>query len=440
MTPSGAAGIIRSLYSGHVEVAFGKPHPRGFPAEGVGTSKMKIYDEFDRIFDNEMEVDQSAVESSHQSHPLPIAQGTGLYCPQMKCVDTVLAVLHTRMLKTGDVRDTEIDRYLGICSFLQSCAPPPRNELYPDPNHAGEVGTGPSQRIAARGAAIPPRPSVRNVRRITIGCLCGVSVGASRDGKSHNCVLEKEREFKSHFDVCNIYEKGTQRSAVIPVSAFVQSEEEAMQYRQLPDLGIYIRAMFLRVYFSLGVQKYVSKISQFSTHRFQPVSASQNLSSSIICSLVQDSIPCMKKAKRSQKGLEFREPVDTEVSACINVVLGTLLGLYPRCVKRPTFQGRVHLYGRLTVLLYSSCEAKLHFIITYPSLVKICFMEYTFNTILDFMPCEDELLSTLGSMKIFRTVCQNTCDGFRQESILTGLEVSLNAYEPQIWSLMHVYT
>jgi hypothetical protein len=38
------------------------------------------------------------------------------------------------------------------------------------------------------------------------------------------------------------------------------------------------------------------------------------------------------------------------------------------------------------------------------------------------MPCEYRLLSEVDSMKIYRTVCQTTCDSFRQEAIVHGNE------------------
>jgi hypothetical protein len=370
MTPSGACSIIHPISVTNEADVFGKPTPTGLSTEGVfEENDMKHY-----VF--------------------------GMYCPQMACVDVELFKLHHRLLRLGDVRHVDIDCFLSICSFLQRSA----------------VGEG--------------SPVATMVRRMKIECMCG----------QHDVMLETPMTDHFHFDSLGMYQRKqllrrvrpvTGRyilqhvfnSATIPVSAFVQSDGTTIQYHQLPDLGGFIRMMFTRMYFTPSVKRYISK-HLTSTHHQAPVLAhGMGMVESICCSLIQDSIPCMKKAKRSQRGIEFHQPVhETEVTACLNVVLGTLLGVYPRGIKRPTFQARVNLYGRILSLMHEPLQRKLAFLVDHPALTKIAFMEYTYNFMLDFMPCEYNLLLEVDSMQIYRNVCQSTCDSFRQDGITGGGE------------------
>lgn len=107
---------------------------------------------------------------------------------------------------------------------------------------------------------------------------------------------------------------------------------------------------------------------------------------------------------------------------------GTLLSLYPRAAKRPTFGVRVRLSWRLRQLLCGGVSAQLEFVKQYPNLVKICFMEYVINLVLEHMPAEKDLLFHTTSMRLYQTVCSTTCDSFRTDVLKTGQEAwaSLN--------------
>jgi hypothetical protein len=56
-------------------------------------------------------------------------------------------------------------------------------------------------------------------------------------------------------------------------------------------------------------------------------------------------------------------------------------------------------------------------------LVRLCFMEYSINALVDWLPCEKKLLFGLcPSMHTYENIAVAMCDVFRQDAILTGFE------------------
>ena len=148
----------------------------------------------------------------------------------------------------------------------------------------------------------------------------------------------------------------------------------------------------------------------------------------------------MKRSIRSQK-LEHSSAAATlvETTACINIMHGTLLSLYPRAAKRPTFSVRVALQRRLNDMLAAGANVQLEFITTHFNLMKLCFMEYTVNVLLDFMPCERDLLFCTPAMTLYQSVCPTSCDAFRTECLMTGLEpwksMDYQVFSPFVFSV-----
>lgn len=194
--------------------------------------------------------------------------------------------------------------------------------------------------------------------------------------------------------------------------------------------------------------------------------------SAMLCtSLLHDSFPCMKKTKRApmmtmampsnedeeaeeeeegmgtlshphnnKKGQKQQQqqqnhaggggggkpapvydPVD--VAACVNVLYGTLLKLYPLGAKVPTFNARVVVMARLMHLSSLTTDKKVEFLMQYPALVRLCFMEYSLNALMDWLPCERELFCSIcPPMKVYSSVAVAVCDVFRQDHLTTGSE------------------
>lgn len=210
------------------------------------------------------------------------------------------------------------------------------------------------------------------------------------------------------------------------------------RFEGLPDLGMYIRLILQKRLFTGSSVKHFRRCKGLLSCRPEhpgcagegspavdptPIAFAETYVDGLCCSLLQDSIPCMRKAKRSTKSSVFSVPsTSVEVAACINVLSGTLLSLYPRAVRRPTFAARVPMASRLRGLLCCSRGQQLEFLEGHPSLVRLCFMEYLVNVLGEFMPEERDVLCRTPSMSMYMSVCQTTCDSFRSETLSSGLE------------------
>jgi hypothetical protein len=176
------------------------------------------------------------------------------------------------------------------------------------------------------------------------------------------------------------------------VQCLKTSLEDTPCYHALPDLGMYIRGILQRRYYTEAIRKHWVKACASSSSSTSPPSSSSahhakqqqqqghNAASSdhqyhtqqdartkaqwkymhgVCANLLLESIPCMKRTKRccttpssagAGAGNDIQQTNSTndtvEVMACINVMHGTLLKLYPLGAKTPTFNARVHLFSR----------------------------------------------------------------------------------------------
>ena len=173
------------------------------------------------------------------------------------------------------------------------------------------------------------------------------------------------------------------------------------------------------------------------------------VSKSWCSSMLQETIPCLDRYKRGFKHTYNADSVNiTEVSACISVMYGTLLKLYPRGSKVPIFSARVNIVCRIQELLGQSLEKQMEFIKSYSSLLKLCLMEYCYNVLLDFFPVEysfialhpcmvmyhetakwvtptttpDSTFAIVRSMHWHTPIRRVMFDTFRRDVISTGLE------------------
>jgi hypothetical protein len=183
----------------------------------------------------------------------------------------------------------------------------------------------------------------------------------------------------------------------------VLSLQDVPQEGTLPDLGNLIRAIMTQ---REGKQK-------------------RGLRLAYPCSMLQAALPCIStaaakgQAKAKRGAAPAADAADgKQIGLC--VLLGLLLGLYPSCVKFPTFRVRVHLFRRVHVLLTGGGGAE--FCKRYHSLVALAFMEYACHILRSYMPVEYEILQTEQGMAAFFQTCSVQCDAFRQEMLQTGLE------------------
>jgi hypothetical protein len=133
----------------------------------------------------------------------------------------------------------------------------------------------------------------------------------------------------------------------------------------------------------------------------------ETVSKSWCASLLQETIPCLDRYKR---GFRHAYSVDSvsiaEVRACISILYGSLLKLYPRGAKIPIFSARVNIMCRIQELLECSQEQQMEFIKSHSSLIKICLMEYCYNVFQDFFPVEYSFVSAHPCMAMYRVTAK----------------------------------
>lgn len=168
---------------------------------------------------------------------------------------------------------------------------------------------------------------------------------------------------------CSSAKRQASSSLRLPlVASLMTVPRNTVQYNLLPDLGMYIRGILQRSYFTEIVRKNWVKVAAAQTHVQRGLSLAPNPASaaataaasspaqqqqhlnlrtkqqwrfmhSVCANLLLESIPCMKRSKRSPAPVATASANDegaqcsadpVEIMACINVMHGTLLKLYPQ--------------------------------------------------------------------------------------------------------------
>ena len=165
--------------------------------------------------------------------------------------------------------------------------------------------------------------------------------------------------------------------------------EDAPQFRLLPDLGEAIRGCITR----------------------------NSKKSCVVQHFMNTCLPLHKACT------QIKNVTDIASSPILlNLLLATLLGLYPDSTKRPPFHQRAHLYRTMHNLLTLPMQEQFNFITQYPQLINIAVFEYIFNVIPHYFPVERECISEHFDMSPFFSQSAPLFDQFRQDNIYTGDE------------------
>lgn len=142
--------------------------------------------------------------------------------------------------------------------------------------------------------------------------------------------------------------------------------------------------------------------------------------------LIQGAIPCLRKGRISANPFDVLDKnddthsfstSDSEMSACINVLYGTLLGLYPTSSKKPTFHVRKALFRVLRTLSTNLPAVQRVFLSQMPCVLRLALMEYVVNVTQDHCPSTYSYLSSIKGMDVYYATCGNLCDSFRTEAL-----------------------
>jgi hypothetical protein len=132
--------------------------------------------------------------------------------------------------------------------------------------------------------------------------------------------------------------------------------------------------------------------------------------------LLRQCTPLRRRTKRAQREVQWREESLFSMQTLVRTMQGTLLGLYPNCLKAIPFGARVGLLRFLRTLLVQPFE-KLHTCMQrIPYIVKLAVMEHLCNTIYDYHPGICHTLNRSGQkVEHFCNSVSTICDIFRGE-------------------------
>lgn len=116
------------------------------------------------------------------------------------------------------------------------------------------------------------------------------------------------------------------------------------------------------------------------------------------------------------------QPDAASAPPLLNILLGTLLGLYPRCVKLPPFPARVTLAARVHALLTAPPDDVVAFLRAHTPLLMLALSEYFCHVLPAFMPVEHAALCATAPAEHFFDAAPALYEAFRQERIDTGHE------------------
>ena len=125
---------------------------------------------------------------------------------------------------------------------------------------------------------------------------------------------------------------------------------------------------------------------------------------------------------------------DSLSSMYINAMFGLLLGLYPRCSKRPGFTMRVRIVRAVRALLTSSICVQTAFILRHVSLVRLAMVEYFANVLELYCPVEYILLQRHVDVDAYVNLCRSSCDLLRVNNLSEGVQQQQQANTPLDWA------
>jgi hypothetical protein len=132
--------------------------------------------------------------------------------------------------------------------------------------------------------------------------------------------------------------------------------------------------------------------------------------------LLRQCTPLRRRTKRAQREVQWRQESLFAMQTLLRCTQGTLLGLYPNCLKGIAFRARMSIIRFLRSLLVvdftlmHACMQKIRYI------TKLCIMEHLCNTIYDFHPGICHTLNRSGQkIEHFCDSVSSICDIFRGE-------------------------
>lgn len=173
-----------------------------------------------------------------------------------------------------------------------------------------------------------------------------------------------------------------------PLRTLVFSWTDAPQLGTLPDLGPVLRACLVQ----------------------------RRWNASFLAHCLHCCLPVPRSAAK------IPAPDAASCAVLLNVLLATLLGLYPSCVKKPPFQVRTQLFARVHALLTAPSDAQQAFAQRHASLFVFALAEYACRLLPALFPAEHESICSAQAVSAFFQQGPAVFDAFRQDSVDDGRE------------------
>ena len=203
---------------------------------------------------------------------------------------------------------------------------------------------------------------------------------------------------------------------------------DAPQFGNLPDVCPIIRSVLLAgagMGVSHGKEARVRGVSR-DAHGQRKGRGGASESTPLLHACIRQ---CIFGGDRRLKAPVGVTPDTQSVAVLLNMLLATLLGLYPACQRRPFFATRCELYKRVHHLLTSDEATLARFVVETPALLGLALSEYIYNVVPACMPVEAEflLLSAQKAQDPLPETCAQVLDAFRRGGVDDGCE-SWEAY------------
>lgn len=270
-----------------------------------------------------------------------------VYCGDSACMNREIHRLHMGVLE-GTVDTEEVDRYIVPCIFLRSLRP---------------SGCGGGVPFDHPAEGVPER-----VARVTLRCICGDPCHDVEIRKRAYCtqfpflrkpghlsaapVAKRRRDAKSrNRKGAGASRMGAAAGVVLKMADMLppKNSRGVTCFSGLPDTGVYIRAVMQKRYHTPHLVRHNAKcIADLEEEKQSKVKAccwrkegAKPLADHVCCIIIQESILCLKRTKKTHKSPQFPESAsEEEFDMCIRIMFGTLLKLYPLGAKRPIFNTR----------------------------------------------------------------------------------------------------
>lgn len=165
-------------------------------------------------------------------------------------------------------------------------------------------------------------------------------------------------------------------------SSFVLNAKDVLHLDTLPDIGEWIRVCLTHGLWN------ASQLGLF----------------------LHDCFPCPKPLLRVK-----RVEQDHTVPIIINIVFASVMGIYPKSVKKPSFHLRVQWFIRFHNLLTSSWAHMNEWIKSNEAICSFCVCEYVSKLLPVFWPCEYEIVTHVFPVAPFFKETVYFFDMFRQQ-------------------------